>query len=219
VSNAAVDAAGAEVERFTGPGGRLFGWAGVVLAVVMVGYIVADDPVGDAKGLCVAFCLAALSWVVLIRPMVSSNANGVVLRNMLRDTFVPWSKIERCRVVQTLQIATEEDHFYGLGVGRSTRTMVRRDYGRSSLMVRGGGLLLGGTGSKLLDRPPPKTDDHAAKGKIHEGVAYQDYVETRIVDRARQAKPDTLQPIVAWDWRPILAVVAAVVLVAFVIFG
>jgi hypothetical protein len=86
-------------------------------------------------------------------------------------------------------------------------------------MIRGGGLLLGGTGSKLLDRPPPKTDDHPAKGKIHEGVAYQDYVETRIVDRARQARPDDLQPVVSWDWRPILAVVVAIVLFAVVIFG
>jgi hypothetical protein len=191
----------------------------VGLAVVMVGYVVADDPVGDAKGLCVALCLAALSWVVLIRPMVSSNANGVILRNMLRDTFVPWSKIERCRVVQTLQIATEEDHYYGLGVGRSTRTMVRREYGLSSLMFRGGGLLLGGSANKLLDRRPPKTDTRPAAGKIQQGIAYQDYVETRIVDRARQARPDDLQPVVSWDWRPILAVVVAIVLFAVVIFG
>ena len=219
MSNPAVDAAGAEVERFTGPGGRLFGWAGVVVAAVLVGYVVIHDPTGDAKGLCVALCLASLSWVVLIRPMVSSNANGVVLRNMLRDTFVPWSKIERCRVVQTLQIATEEQHFHGLGVGRSARTMVRRDYGMTSFMMRGGGLLVGGTGSRILDKPRPKTDARPAAERMREGIAYQDYVETRIGDRARVAKPDGLRPIVSWDWRPIAAVVVAVVSFALLLFG
>jgi hypothetical protein len=219
VSNPAVDAAGAEVERFTGPGGRLFGWVGVVLAAVLVVYVVVHDPTGDAKGLCVAFCLAALSWVVLIRPMVSTHANGVVLRNMLRDTFVPWSKIERCRVVQTLQIATDEAHFHGLGVGRSSRTMVRREYGMTSLMMQRGALLPGGTGGKLLDKPPPKKADHPAAEHMREGMAYQDYVETRISDRARQAKPDGLQPIVSWDLWPIAAVVVAFVSFALLLFG
>jgi hypothetical protein len=219
VSNPAVDAAGAETERFTGPGGRLFGWAGVVFAAALVVYVVVLDPTHDIKGICVALCLAALSWVVLIRPMVSSNANGVILRNMLRDTFVPWSKIERCRVVQTLQIATDEAHFHGLGVGRSARKMVRRDYGRTSFMMRGGGLLLGGTGSRLLDRPPPKTDDRPAAERMREGIVYQDYVETRIGDQARQAKPDGLQPVVSWDWRPIAAVVVAIVSFAVLLVG
>jgi hypothetical protein len=213
VSNAALDAAGAEVERFSAPTGRFFGWVGVGLAVVVVVLAAADDPLRDRKGLYLAGCLAAACWVILIRPVVSSNTNGVVLRNMLRDTFVPWSKIERCRVVHTLQIATEEQRFHGIGVGRSARTMVRRGYGRSSLMPRGALMTSAGRG---LDRRP-EASEASPKQQYSRGVDYQDYVESRISDRARYSRADDLQPIVVWSALPLAVATAGCALLALLI--
>jgi hypothetical protein len=163
VSNAAVDAAGAEEERFSGTGGRLFGWVGVAAGVTMCLLSVVSDPLRDRKTVYVAVVLASVCWVVLIRPSVSSNANGVVLRNMLRDTFVPWSKIERCRVVQTLQIATEDQqHFQGLGVSRSARSMVKQSYGRTSLILPG---MTFGRDNRSLD-PAPKAPDRPVSQRV-----------------------------------------------------
>jgi hypothetical protein len=215
VSNAAVDAAGAEDERFSGSGSRLFGWVGVAAGAVMGLPAVVGDPVRDRKTVYVAVVLATVCWVVLIRPSVSSNANGVVLRNMLRDTFVPWSKIERCRVVQTLQIATEDQqHFHGLGVSRSARSMVRKNYGRSSLILPG--MMSGRVGRALDTRREAPADPMSQR--VLEGVVYQDYVEDRISARARQSSDAGLEPVVAWSLLPLAALAVAVVLLVLLIF-
>jgi hypothetical protein len=215
VSNAAVDAAGAEDERFSGTSGRFFGWVGVAASVAMGLVAVTGDPVRDRKTLYLAVGLGAVCWVVLIRPSVSSNANGVVLRNMLRDTFIPWSKIDRCRVVQTLQIATEDaQHFHGLGVGRSARSMVKKSYGRSSLILPG--ILTGRVGRDLDMRS--EAPARPMSQRIHEGVAYQDYVEHKISARARQSPADDLEPVVAWSLLPLAALAVAVVLLVLLIF-
>jgi hypothetical protein len=214
VSNAAVHAAGAEEERFSGTGGRLIGWAGVAAGVGICLLAVVGEPVRDRKTVYVAAILAAVCWVVLIRPSVSSNTNGVVLRNMLRDTFVPWSKIERCRVVQTLQIATEDhQHFHGLGVSRSGRSMVKKSYGRTSLILPG--MMSGGVG-RPFDSAPKAPDRPAWQSQ--EGVAYQDYVEDKISVRARQSSDDELEAVVAWSLLPLAALAGAIVLLVLLFF-
>jgi hypothetical protein len=214
VRNAVVDAAGAEEERFSGTSGRLFGWVGVAAGVAICLLAVAGDPVRERKTVYVAVVLAAVSWVVLVRPSVSSNANGVVLRNMLRDTFVPWSKIERCRVLQTLQIATEDQQrFHGLGVSRSARSMVKKTYGRTSLMLPG--VVFGRVGGAL--DTARKAPDRPMSERVQDGVVYQDYVEDRISTRARQSPEDELEPVVAWSMLPLAALAVAIVLLVLLI--
>jgi hypothetical protein len=213
VSNAAVHAAGAEEERFSGTSGRLIGWSGVAIGLaiaVMAGVL--GDPVRDRKAIYFAVVIAAVSWVVLIRPSVSSSAHGVLLRNMLRDAFVPWSKVERCRVVQTVQIVTEDgQHFHGLGVSRSARSMVSNSYGRRWLLP---GIGVGGVGGQT-GRPSP--GGPLGQG-IREGMAYQDYVEQRISVRARQSSDDELEAVVAWSVLPLAALAVAIVLLVLLIF-
>jgi hypothetical protein len=212
VRNAVVDAAGAEEERFSGPSGRLIGWVGVATGLaIAVAAGVSGDPVRDRKAIYFAVVLAAVSWVVLIRPSVSSSAHGVLLRNMLRDAFVPWSKVERCRVVQTVQIVTEDGrHFHGLGVSRSARSMVSKSYGRRWLLP---GMTVGGVGGQT-SRPSP--GGLWGQG-IREGMAYQDYVEHRLSERARQSPDDELEPVVAWSLLPVAALAVAVVLLVLLI--
>jgi hypothetical protein len=215
VSNAAVDAAGAEEERFSGSSGRLFGWVGVAAGAALCLLAVAVDPVGERKTVYGAVVLAAVCWVVLVRPSVSSNANGVVLRNMLRDTFVPWSKIERCRVVQTLQIATgDQQHFHGLGVSRSARSMVKKSYGRTSLILPG---MMFGRVDRAFDSAR-EAPDRPVSQRVQEGVVYQDYVEDKISVRARQSSADELEPVVSWSLLPLAALGVAVVLLVLLLF-
>jgi hypothetical protein len=215
VRNAVVDAAGAEEERFSGTSSRVFGWVGVAAGAAICLLAVAGDPVRERKTVYVAVVVAVVSWVVLVRPSVSSNANGVVLRNMLRDTFVPWSKIERCRVVQTLQIATEDQQrFHGLGLSRSARSMVKKSYGRTSLMVPG---VMFGRAGRGLETATPKAPDRPMSQRVQDVVVYQDYVEDRISARARQSPDDELEPVVAWSLLPVAALAVAIVLLVLLI--
>jgi hypothetical protein len=46
-------------------------------------------------------------------------------------------------------------------------------------------------------------------------IAYQEYIENVIRDRARDARPDDLRPVTAWAWEAVAAlVVASALLVA-----
>ncbi|MGI8577610.1 MAG: hypothetical protein ACR2KG_06755 [Nocardioidaceae bacterium] len=55
-----------------------------------------------------SIAFAALAWVVLVRPAPAAHKNGMLLQNMVRDSFVPWNSIAGCRVAQTLQVATRD---------------------------------------------------------------------------------------------------------------
>jgi hypothetical protein len=202
VSNAATDAAGGPMERFAAPPSRWFGVVAVFAAAVLAVVVLLNDPRDSDKVLGSAAIVSLVSWVVLIRPIVSANGHGVLLHNMLRDIFVPWSKIDRCRIVQTLQIVTtDEERFYGLGISRSARQMVRRRYGRSSLLTGGLGF---GMGSRLNDTVEPPVNGGAPE------IAYQDYVESRIRELSDNARPDDLWPVVSWAWESIAALAVAI---------
>lgn len=213
MSNAAVKAAGREEEVFAPSSGRWFGWVVVVVAGALIAAAAADDLARGRRTIYLGVLVAAVSWVVLIRPSVSSHTNGVLLRNMARDTLVPWSKIDRCRVLQTLQVITEEARFHGLGVSRSARAMSKRRYGTSSIMTRGLSLGLGGGAVDLPAKPAEPTHAQSLKA----GLAYQDYVEMRIRDRARDARSDDLEPLVSWAWPPVVALTTAAVMLVLLL--
>ncbi|MBA3264848.1 MAG: hypothetical protein H0T14_00540 [Nocardioidaceae bacterium] len=210
--NPATTAAGREIERFAAPAGRWLGFAvmglGAVLVVVgFVGSTVIERNVGLA-----GTAAALVSWVVLVRPVAAICEHGVLLRNMARDIFVPASKIERCRVFQTLQVVTDQRHFHGLGVTRSARSMLREQRGpRLGVGFMG----IGGAGAV----PTPGHDDtmHRLANEELTGSTYPEYVESRIMAMADAAKPDDRQPVSSWDVLPVgaLGLAAAVIAVAF----
>ncbi len=212
MSNAAVEAAGPEEEVFAPSSGRWLGWAVVVVAAALVA-AGAGDPARERKTIYLGVLVAAVTWVVLIRPSVSAHSNGVLLRNMSRDTFVPWSKIDRCRVLQTLQVVTEEARFHGLGVSRSARSMTKQNYGTSSIMARGLSRGLGGSALDVAGR----TSQPDPSQRVKAGIAYQDYVEMRIGDRARDVKPDGLEPLVSWAWPSVVALATAAVMLVLLL--
>lgn len=210
VTNAAVRAAGAEETKLPVSTGWWFGWLVVGLAALAVAALLAGDPVGDRDAIAIILLVALVTWVTLVRPRVVAHANGVLLRNMLHDIFVPWSKIERARVLQTLHVVTDDASFQGLGVSRSARSIAKQNHGRSSMVFPASGAGLFGaeagprqrTGSSV--RPPTE-------------IAYQDYIETVIRDRARDAQPDDLRPVTVWAWEAVAALAAAAALLAAVL--
>ncbi|MEJ7706625.1 MAG: hypothetical protein WKF82_04640 [Nocardioidaceae bacterium] len=207
--NAAEQAAGPQVEQFAASSGRLLGLAMVVLAAALVVVSLLGDFRGELGLALCAIAAALLSWVVLVRPRVALHQHGVVLRNILRDTFVPAAQIERCRVFQTLQITTPEDRFHGVGVSRSVRSMVK-DRGGAPVSMGG----IGPVGGAMASMPRSEFPSGSAHAQA--AMSSSAYIESRIMNQAQTADPDDRQPVVAWAHPAVAALTLAVILIALV---
>ena len=202
MDNAAVRAAGPVEERFATTGNRWLGIGVVVACVLLSVGLMIRDPGRDAETVVACVGLSLLSWVALVRPVVAVHQHGLLLRNMVRDTFIPAAQIERCRVFQTIQVATPSGHFHGLGVGRSARAIVRQQSGPS---IAGRGLSGWGLGASTQPLPVSQFAQEQTGG------TYTEYVESRIVELGARAKrPDDQEPVVAWVWPSVAALVVAV---------
>jgi len=180
VANEVAGGAGRVVESFAPLSGRVLGYVAVGAGVVLVVGSLLSDPAAN-RGLVffgVAVCLVA--WVVLIRPLVVAHENGVLLRNMVRDTFVPWVCIERTRVLQTLHVVTPTKVYHGLGVSRSARS-VAKESRRGQAPASPGFFGIGGSG--IFGRSyPAGAESSTARHAV--GVTYQAYVESRLENLA-----------------------------------
>jgi Bacterial PH domain len=219
VTNAAVEAAGPQVEKFATPAGRILGYV-VVGAAVVLSLLAVNSQGTGALGL-IGFCVAfsALAWVMLIRPRVTAHRNGLVLRNMLRDTFVPWATIKSCRVAQTLQIGTRDKVYHGLGVTKSARQVTREQRKRGSRKtVFGPNLGFSSLASAPTISADPDEGMTVDKAKEeHIGGSYFTHTEQRIETLALQGASKTAgeQPKVVWDPVAIGGVVLAALAVVF----
>lgn len=153
MANRAVAAAGPVIETFTPLSGRVLGYlavgAGLLLALASV-----SDPIANQGAILVGVILSLIAWVVLIRPLVVAHTNGVVLRNMVSDTFIPWSSIEKALVLQTLRVVTPTKVYHGLGVSRSARSIVKESrpgHATPGFFGMGGSGALGRSDSPAVD--------------------------------------------------------------------
>jgi Bacterial PH domain len=213
MANEAEQAAGPEVERFAPPAGRLLGYVAVVVGLVLaVGSALAG--VTTNRGvMCFGIAVVCVAWVVLIRPVVAAHEHGVLLRNMARDVFVPWSGIQRARVLQTLQLVTSESTYHGLGVTRSARSMLK-DSRRGAAAAPTIGL-----GSGVFGRGYTPRDAELTAVAKDSGISYQSYVESRLQALVAQHGGGARSERATVSWVPLPIVALAVtVLCVIVIF-
>lgn len=220
LASAAVRAAGSPVETFAPPPGRWLGYAGIAGTLIFGGSGAIADPGQNLWMVYAAVIASAAFYVALVRPTVTAGRDGLLMKNMLRDTCVPWALIERARVSQTLQVATaERDVFHGLGATRSARSMMReqrRSAARRSGRPVGGLSLFGGGGMSTGEDRSGYPDQQQLAG------SYTDYIETRIMqlagDAAHRNGTTTSAPMVSWAAVPVAVlglVVLMVLLLAF----
>ena len=198
------------VERFHPTVGRVLGVVGAValslgaLLTAFAGstWAAAAAVAGMAWG-------ALVVYVALIRPTVHAYDDHLLLRNMLRDTEVPWHLVDDVAVRQTTQVYVDDEVHHGIGVGRSARQMVRSVH-RERFDRSGGFLGLGGV-RDLSDRP---TLEHAAST----AMSYPDYVEIRLLELAKERGPgSTGRHRVERHWVPVETAGLAVLGVIFVL--
>lgn len=205
MTNPALAAAGRLTQKFAPPMGRVLGFVAIGFLAVMVVIAVVTGP-GQSRDFvlyCAAFALIA--WVALVRPWVTAFEHGLVLRNMLRDTFLPWSCVRRCRVSYTLQVATDSRIYHGLGVSKSARAnLVQQSAKQGTSPPK----------SSLFGRVPPSSVAAAANlNQEVQGGNYFDYVEAEVERMASRAEPDdAATPLVVWSVPAVAATTAAVIL-------
>jgi hypothetical protein len=165
------------VESFASSGGKGMGIAGVGIAAVVAVWALLSDPTGTVSVVLFMVSLAAICWIVLVRPGVEARERSLLLKNMLRDTNVPWGRIESCESRQTLQVRTDDaETYHGLGLSRSTRSMVKA--------ARPGGIFTGGT----IDRV--SASDVGGEVTVPRS-SYPDYVSSRVMNLARDRRRTT----------------------------
>ena len=209
MTNDATRAAGAETERFAASAGRWLGYASASAGLLMlVGGLLSGF--SQNRGLIFwGVALPLVSWVVLIRPSVAAHVNGVLLRNMVRDTLLPWSAVERCKVLQSLQVVASGRTFHGLAISRSARSVLReqRRAPRPTTSFLG-------FGKGFEETPDQDPGRQRFANQEQTGGTYSQYVESRITALAEKAGDGDAAPVVSWVPVPIVALVAAAALIA-----
>jgi hypothetical protein len=206
VASAAEEAAGPVVERFARGSGQWLGWFGVVVGVTTLVIGIANGG-SNWREVALGAAIAIVCWVVLIRPRASLHKHGVFFRNMVRDAFIPASKIEACHTSQTLMVRAEAIVYHCPAITRSARSMMREKHGgRASPLGLFGGL--GGSNAQ-----PPGPSEHRFGDELRTSTTYESYVESREMAAARDAAPDDLTPRTSWAWLPVVGVAFSIVVV------
>jgi hypothetical protein len=159
---------------------------------------------------------ALVVWMSLVRPAVHAHRDHLLVRNMLSDTEIPWHLIDDVSVRQTTRVYVADTVYHGIGMGRSTRSIMMDNLGRSPR--RGGGSV--GLGGRALPEPEqPRSGTRAALDQVR----FPDFVEARLVELANErADASRARPTVRTRWARVEAtafVVLTVVAAALVVLA
>lgn len=122
----------------------LLGFATIVLCVLIVLLSLRSSAgIGLAEVVWPA-AVALFAWVLFVRPSVELTDEAVVLRNLVRDVEIPWSRIEATQARWNLRVITDGGAAYGSWAVSKQRPKV------VGAQRMGGGLGLGGGGNMGL---------------------------------------------------------------------
>ena len=192
-------------QKFKPTSGRVLGFIGILFMVVLIGYVGVTEHDLVAVRVCIGLAtLGLLVWMALLRPRAEAYDDRLVLHNMASDTELPIADIDAVVVRHTLNVWIGEDRYVCVGIGRSSRSMIKRK-------SPGPMALLGINQSE-------ERMGQGQSAKIGAGAEYANFVETRIIGLSRTAKLDGVgSPPVRRTWAvPELAALGVLAL-AFVV--
>jgi hypothetical protein len=153
--------------------------------------------------------LSALVFVTCLRPATVLRDDGVLVRNPLRDTFVPWAAVDDVRVSHSIMIESGD---------RSVRCWTPQATARErAAAVRRANAPRGGTRFRGVETEPARTKAEQKAAEAVAGKTHADWVAEQItehVERARRRPPDdpgTMR--VSWSVPALAALAAALALV------
>ncbi len=185
------------VERFHPTSGVWLGWAGIAFllgsAVVVLWSSTSVVSVATAIGLCWG---ALVVWLTLVRPTLRAHADHLLLRNILRDTEVPWHLVDDVVVRHTLRVYVDDEVHHGVALSRSTRQMLRQGQPNAP---RG---LLNIIGSRSMEE---HAQSPTLSGTYQSSMDYPDFVEIRLMELAsKRAEASRQRDAVTQRWATIV---------------
>lgn len=93
------------------------------IITLVIGLLVIVDIVIEWRSLdgltvgAVVVALGALVWLAMIRPSVVAYEEVLVIRNILRDTWIPWRLVTRTELSPVLVVHTDDRAYRSVAVG------------------------------------------------------------------------------------------------------
>lgn len=153
------------------------GWSLVGLCGLLLLSVAARWPADRGPAYLAWLVLAAsLGWVLLIRPHVRVDRDGVTLANLVRDVSVPWSLLDDVDCRWNLTLYAGERRFVSWALGSE----IKRP------RAQGISLFGGGTGGRLAQYAEQMAPGSPSLGSTKRGVAGRalELIETTRADYA-----------------------------------
>jgi hypothetical protein len=164
--------------------GQVLGWVWVVFAAVMGADLILRY--NGAPSLVAAAVLAVLTVLIVVtslRPATVALEDGVLVRNPLRDTFVPWTAVDDISVAHAITIE------YG-------ERQIRCWTPQSSARERASAVRRGTTPARKgrFQTEPVRTRAEQSALDSMAGRTHADFVADQLTERAEAAKRKTGSP-------------------------
>ncbi|MCW2756918.1 MAG: hypothetical protein JWO46_664 [Nocardioidaceae bacterium] len=200
-----------DVRTFPPTSGTVAGWAGLVVAVVLVIVVFRESPTqSGVRVLCGALLFAVLTFAFMLRPRVRTRDDDLVLVNPFEDIVVPVSAMTSLQVRSATFVYVGKKRYVGVAVGRKVRSMVTPRAETGGATGFGVGL---GFGSRKIDRYTASVTGVQPQQKDSVPDLLEDWARAEIaMARAQGALPGAVRRQPAW-WLIGLAALAAVALV------
>jgi len=194
---------------FRSKGAFVLGWIWLIFAALnAVDLIVRGSMPSSLIAGAVLGVLTAVIYVTCLRPGIFLREDGVLVRNPLRDAFIPWSALGDVRVTHAILIESGGRTIRSWTPQVSNRELMRMARDRAATRRAG-------EPDGTDDRAPRTPHDHAAAlaGRTHAHWVAEQIVEESA--RARTRTGDTAATLtVTWSPVPLSALGAALLLVA-----
>lgn len=204
-------------EVFRGPGGVILWWVWLAVAVASLADLAVQGR--DHTSAVAAAAVVAVTGIMYgcaLWPKIVADADGVTVANPLREHQVPWGAVERVDTVGAVRVhcvavpgAARGKIVNSWAVQSSPRVAAKREMaGRAGGRARRRGAEPVGYG-RAPARPPHVRDQTAAESvalHLHERA-----------EQARQSGAAGGRPVSHWAWKPIIAMLAPLALLAAVV--
>lgn len=191
----------------------VFGWGWMVFAAINVVDILRHDwSRGSAYAGSVLLLVSGIVWVIALRPRLRADAEGVLMRNPLRDVRIPWGAVEEIESRDTIRVTTARRRYHSWVGHVSNRR--RAWFSRSQVQGRAGELAMDRSGRTNAE--PTSDKQHLAEAAK---ATTTEYLAQRLNGMAEQFGRKSVdaghtEETVQWSWLSIALLVAPALLFA-----
>lgn len=203
------------VESFAPTGGRVLGIITLLIGLaVIVDIIVEWRSLEGLTAAAVVIALAALVWASMVRPSVVAYEEILVVRNFIRDVWIPWRLVQSTEVKPVLTINTTDGQaFRSVAVGATGAD-------RRALWKAKARAMDGSSGNSAPGGPTAGVSTSSAGPAAPENVSSALRAAHRIEVMAEKyagSAPEGGQVVRTWAWPEIAAFCVAAVIAALTV--